>query len=57
VAGLTAPRPDPGTWVLFDVVWRMYLSADKGRPAVLRGCAAWLSAPAPVDAILRPVTP
>jgi hypothetical protein len=37
---------------LYDVVWRMYLAADKSPAQVLRGCAAWLSAPAPVDAIL-----
>jgi hypothetical protein len=37
---------------LYDVVWRQYFRADKDRASVLRACAAWLSAPAPVDAIL-----
>lgn len=41
---------------LYDVVWREYLRADKGRALVLRASAAWISAPVPVDAILRPVT-
>ena len=56
MAGLTAPRPAPGTWALYDVVWRMYFTADKAPDLTLRGCAAWLSVPAPVDAILAPVT-
>lgn len=34
------------------VVWDLYFRADKGRASVLRASAAWLSAPAPVDAIL-----
>ena len=37
---------------LYDVVWRMYLKADKDRTSVLRASAAWLSCPAPVDVIL-----
>ncbi len=35
-----------------EVVWRLYLRADKDRASVLKASAAWLSAPAPVDAIL-----
>jgi hypothetical protein len=36
---------------LYDVVWREYLRADKGRASVLRASAAWISAPFPVQAI------
>lgn len=36
---------------LYDVVWREYFRADKGRTAVLRASAAWLRAPFPVQAI------
>jgi hypothetical protein len=35
----------------YDVVWRMYFRADKDRASVLRASAAWISAPAPVDAL------
>jgi len=35
-----------------EVVWDLYLRADKAPVQTLRACAAWLSAPAPVDAIL-----
>jgi hypothetical protein len=45
-----------GAFDLYDVVWRMYFTADKASVQTLRACAAWLSAPAPVDAILRLVT-
>lgn len=41
----------------YPVVWDLYFRADKGRPAVLRASAAWLSAPAPVDAILTGAAP
>lgn len=34
-----------------EQVWRLYLRADKDRAAVLRASAAWLAAPAPVQAI------
>lgn len=43
------------TFDLYGVVLEMAFRADKNRPAILRASAAWLSAPAPVDAILRPV--
>lgn len=44
-------RPEPDPPVLTEVVWRMYLKADaKTAPQILTGCAAWLSAPAPVQA-------
>ena len=36
---------------LFDVVWREYFRADKGRASVLRASAAWITAPFPVQAI------
>jgi hypothetical protein len=36
---------------LYDVVWREYFRADKGRVSVLRASAAWISAPFPVQAI------
>ena len=46
-----APRPDPGTFETYEQVWDMYFRADdKTRPSLLRGCAAYLVAPAPVDA-------
>lgn len=41
---------------LYDAVWRMYFRADKDRVSVLRASAAWLSAPAPVDALWPAVT-
>ena len=45
-----APRPDPDTFESHEVVWDMYFRADdKTRPSLLRGCAAYLVAPAPVD--------
>ena len=48
-----APRPDPDTFESHEVVWDMYFRADdKTRPSLLRGCAAYLVAPPPVDAIL-----
>jgi hypothetical protein len=42
---------------LYDVVWRMYFRADKNRASVLQASAAWLSAPAPVDALLTGAAP
>ena len=36
-----------------EQVLRAYLKADKGRTSVLRACAAWLAAPAPVEPALR----
>jgi len=38
-------------WNLYGVVWRMYFTTDKAPAQILRASAAWLSAPAPVDAI------
>lgn len=38
------PRPDPATFELYDVVWGMWLAADKAPELVLRGSAAWLRA-------------
>ena len=47
------PPPDPGTFDLHEQVWDMYFRADdKTRPSLLRGCAAYLVAPPPVDAIV-----
>jgi hypothetical protein len=47
------PHPDPDIFETFEQVWDMYCRADdKTRPSLLRGCAAYLAAPAPVDAIL-----
>ena len=47
------PRPDPGTFDLHEQVWDMYFRADdKTRPSLLRGCAAYLVAPPPVDDVL-----
>jgi hypothetical protein len=40
----TAPRPDPRTFDLYEVVWDQYLSADKSPVQVLRASAAWISA-------------
>jgi hypothetical protein len=53
------PRPDPATLDLYEQVWGMYHRADdKTRPSLLRGCAAYLVAPAPVDdTLFTVVTP
>lgn len=40
---LIPPRPDPSTFELYDVVWEMWLAADKAPELVLRGSAAWLA--------------
>ena len=53
-----APRPDPGTFDLHEQVWQMHIRADdKTRPSLLRGCAAYLVAPPPVDDTLFAVRP
>ena len=44
------------TFDTHPVVWDLYFGIDKGRSSILRASAAWICAPAPVDAILRPVT-
>jgi hypothetical protein len=43
------------TFGLYETVWHLYFRADKSPAQTLRASAAWISAPRPVDAILRPV--
>jgi hypothetical protein len=47
---------NPADFELYDVVWRERDRIRKSPAQTLQACAAWISAPYPVDAILRPVT-